>query len=232
MDTLLAVNALPAANTLPAVSTLLVVLDLAGTFVFALSGALAGVRHRLDLFGVLALAFVAGNAGGITRDVLLGATPPPAIADWRYIVVSFAAGLLTFRWQRLVARLRSPVLALDAAGLALFAVAGAQKALAFHLNPLAAALLGALTGVGGGMLRDVLVAEVPTVLTAEVYAVAALAGAAVVVAGGLLRLPAVPVAAAGAALCFGLRLGALRRGWDLPRARPPADADQRDPRER
>ena len=211
--------------------TFLVVLDLAGTFVFALSGAMAGVRHRLDLFGVLVLAFVAGNAGGITRDVLLGATPPPAIGDWHYIVVSLIAGLLTFRWQRLVARLKSPVLIFDAAGLALFAVTGAQKALAFHLNPLAAALLGALTGIGGGMVRDVLVTEVPTVLHADLYAVAALAGAAVVVIGDRLVLPSVVGVIAGAALCFGLRLTAIWRGWQLPVARQPAAAAERDPHE-
>jgi len=213
------------------VDTLLVVLDLAGTFVFALSGALAGVRHRFDLFGVLVLAFVAGNAGGITRDVLLGAVPPPAIGDWRYIVVSLIAGLLTFQWQRIVARLNSPVLVFDAAGLALFAVSGAQKALTFHLNPLAAALLGMLTGIGGGMVRDVLVAEVPTVLHADLYAVAALAGAAVVVLGDRLGVPSIVVVIAGAALCFGLRLTAIWRGWQLPVARPPAVAGARDPRE-
>ena len=211
--------------------TFLAVLDLAGTFVFALSGAMRRA-HRLDLLGVLVLAFVAGNVGGITRDVLLGAAPPPAIGDWRYIVVSFVAGLLTFRWHRRVARLRSPVLVFDAAGLALFAVAGAQKAVAFGLNPLAAVLLGALTGFGGGMVRDLLVAEVPAVLTSDLYAVAALAGAAVVVVGDLLRLPAAPVAVAGAALCLGLRLGAIRRGWNLPRPSPPMDAGARDPRER
>ena len=209
--------------------TLLVVLDLTGTFVFALSGAMAGVRHRLDLFGVLVLSFVAGNAGGITRDVLLGAVPPPAIGDWRYIVVSLVAGLLTFQWQRIVARLNSPVLIFDAAGLALFAVSGAQKALTFHLNPLAAALLGALTGIGGGMVRDVLVTEVPTVLHADLYAVAALAGAAVVVIGDRLGLPSAVVVIAGAALCFGLRLTAIWRGWQLPVARQPA-SDRRDAR--
>jgi len=211
------------------VDTLLVVLDLAGTFVFALSGALAGVRHRFDLFGVLVLAFVAGNAGGITRDVLLGAVPPPAIGDWRYIAVSLVAGLLTFHWQRVVARLNSPVLVFDAAGLALFAVSGAQKALAFHLNPLAAALLGMVTGIGGGMVRDVLTTEVPTVLHADLYAVAALAGATVVVLGDWLGVPSLVVTIAGAALCFGLRLTAIWRGWQLPVARPPA-SDHRDTR--
>jgi uncharacterized membrane protein YeiH len=147
-------------------SALVLALDLAGTFVFALSGAMAGVKHRLDLFGVLVLAFAAANTGGITRDVLIGAVPPGAISDWRYIVVSLLAGLMTFRWHPLISRLRSPVLVFDAAGLALFAVSGAQKALAYQLNPVAAVLMGMLTGIGGGMLRDVLVNEVPTVLRA------------------------------------------------------------------
>jgi uncharacterized membrane protein YeiH len=202
-------------------ATILVVLDLTGTFVFALSGAMAGVKHRLDLFGVLVLSFAAGNVGGITRDLLIGAVPPPAIADWRYIGVSILAGLVTFQWARIIDRLRGSVLILDAAGLALFAVSGALKALAVHLHPVAAVLLGALTGIGGGMVRDVLVAEVPAVLRGELYAVAALAGAAVVVVGRLLQLPSVAVTLAGAALCFGLRFMAIRRGWRLPIARRP-----------
>jgi uncharacterized membrane protein YeiH len=116
--------------------------------------------------------------------------------------------------------MRSPVLVLDAAGLALFAVVGTQKALAYRLNPVAAALLGMLTGIGGGMLRDALVAEIPTVLRGDLYAVAALAGAAVVVVGHVLQLSPTWVAIAGAAVCFGLRFMAIRRGWQLPIARP------------
>ncbi len=196
--------------------TLVLALDLIGTFVFALSGAMAGVRHRLDVFGVLVLSIAAGNAGGMTRDVLIGAVPPAAIADWRYIAVSLVAGLATFWAYRTVQRLQDALLIFDALGLAVFAVSGALKALAFGLNPLAAVLLGTLTGIGGGMLRDVLVQEVPTVLRAELYAVAALAGATVVVGGRMLDLPSAPLAIAGAALCFGLRLIALRRGWELP----------------
>jgi uncharacterized membrane protein YeiH len=203
----------------------LLVLDLAGTFVFALSGAVAGVKHRVDLFGVLVLSFAAGNAGGLTRDVLLGATPPPAISDWRYIGVSLAAGLITFFWFPVIDRLRSSVLVLDAAGLALFAVSGTLKALTAGLNPVAAMLLGVLTGVGGGMLRDVLVSEVPAVLRGELYASAALAGTAVVVVARLLHLPTPAGAITGAALCFVLRYLAIRRGWRLPVAerssRPP-----------
>jgi uncharacterized membrane protein YeiH len=199
----------------------LVGLDLAGTFVFALSGAMAGIRHRLDVFGVLVLSFAAGNVGGLTRDLLLGATPPPGISDWRYIGVSLAAGLVTFYRTPITERLRSPVLVLDAAGLALFAVSGTLKALDLGLNPVAAMLLGVLTGVGGGMLRDVLVSEVPAVLRGELYASAALAGAAVVVAGRLLGLPTPIGPVAGAGLCFVLRYLAIRRGWRLPVAAQP-----------
>lgn len=195
---------------------LLLTADLAGTFVFALSGATAATRRRLDLFGVLVLSFAASNAGGITRDLLIGAVPPAAIRDWRYLAVALCAGLITFWWAPLIERLRNPVRMFDAAGLALFAVAGAQKALAFGLNPLMAALLGMLTGIGGGMARDVLLADVPMVLRADLYAVAALAGATVVVVGALLELPSAATMFAGALCCFVLRMLAVRRGWQLP----------------
>ena len=203
------------------IAAVLLLLDLAGTFVFALSGAMTGVRNRLDLFGALVLAFAAGNAGGLTRDLLLGATPPPAVSDWRYIGVSLAAALVTFFRAAIIARLRSWVLILDAAGLALFAVSGTLKALAAGLNPVSAMLLGVLTGVGGGMLRDVLVSEVPAVLRGEVDASAALAGAATVVMGRLLGLPTPVGAVAGAVLCFVLRFLAIRRGWRWPVANHP-----------
>jgi uncharacterized membrane protein YeiH len=201
-------------------------IDLAGTFVFALSGATAGVKHRLDFFGVLVLSFAAGSAGGIARDVMIGAAPPVAISDWRYIAVSMLAGLITFYWYRIINRLSSPVLVFDAAGLALFAVSGASKALAFDVGPVGAMLLGILTGIGGGIVRDVLVSEIPTVLRTELYAVAALIGAAVVVIGAMLHVPSFVAALAGAALCFGLRFMAMRRGWQLPIARLPQQSDQ------
>src|SRR5690349_24186480 len=171
------------------VNTLLVIFDLGGTFVFALSGGMAGVKHRLDLFGVLVLASAARNSGGITRDVMIGAVPPAALRDWRYVAVSILAGLITFYWFPIINRLSSPVLVFDAAGLALFAVAGAGKALAFHAGPVAATLLGMLTGIGGGMVRDILVMEIPNVLRTELYAVAALIGAALMVLGRMLHLP-------------------------------------------
>src|SRR6516162_5243646 len=162
-------------------NTLLLVLDLVGTFVFAISGATAGVRRRLDMFGVLVLSFVAGNFGGITRDLMIGAVPPAAIGDWRYLAVSLLAGAVTFYRFHGIDRLSSVVLLFDAAGLALFAVSGTQKALALGLNPIMAALLGMLTGIGGGIVRDVLLAEIPIVLRSDLYAIAALAGAAIVV---------------------------------------------------
>ncbi|HEX2766687.1 MAG TPA: TRIC cation channel family protein [Candidatus Limnocylindria bacterium] len=198
---------------------LVLALDLVGTFVFALSGGMAGVRHRLDLFGVLVLSLAAGNAGGITRDLLIGDVPPGPIADWPYLTVSLLAGVLAFFGYRALLRLQNAVLVFDAAGLAVFAVSGGLKAFAFGLNPLAAVLLGTLTGIGGGMVRDLLVREVPIVLRAELYAVAALVGAAVAVGGEMLGLPAAPVAVAGAVVCFGLRIAAVWRGWDLPVSR-------------
>jgi uncharacterized membrane protein YeiH len=191
-------------------------LDLCGTFVFALSGGVAAVKNRLDIFGVLVLSFAAANSGGIARDAMIGATPVAALSDWRYVVVSLAAGLLTFYWYRFIDRLSGSVLIFDAAGLALFAVTGATKALAYHLGPVAAALLGMLTGIGGGMMRDILLSEVPVVLRADLYAVAALAGAAVVVMGPVLHVSSAAAMTVGALLCFGLRFMAIRYGWRLP----------------
>jgi len=198
--------------------TLWLTLDLAGTAVFAISGAAAGVKYRLDVFGASVLAFVAGNAGGMLRDVLLGATPPAALTGWHHLTASLLAALLTLWWHRRLERLRTPILLFDAAGLALFAVSGTQKALAFGLDPLVAALLGMLSGIGGGMLRDLLVNEIPIVLRADLYAVAALAGAAVVVAGHVLGVPPTVPSIGGAVLCFGIRLVSIRRGWSLPTA--------------
>jgi uncharacterized membrane protein YeiH len=199
-------------------SSLLLALDIAGTAVFAVSGAAIGVKYRLDMFGVCVLAFVTGNAGGVIRDVLIGAVPPAAFGGWRYIAISLAAALITFWWHPSLERLRTKILVFDAAGLGLFAAAGTQKALAFELDPVVAPLLGMLTGIGGGMLRDVLVTEIPTVLRADFYALAALAGASLVVAGHFLQLPPMMTTIGGALLCFGIRIVAIRRGWSLPTA--------------
>lgn len=200
---------------------LLLVLDLGGTFVFAISGGMAAVKYRLDIFGVLVLSFAAGNAGGITRDLLIGAVPPAAIADWKYLGVSVLAGLITFFWYPITDRFRTEVQLFDAVGLAFFAVSGAGKALVYGLNPVMAVLLGMLTGIGGGMLRDVLVKEIPIVLRADLYASAALVGAAVVVIGHVLHISPIAATIAGGVLCFALRFVAIRYGWRLPSARPP-----------
>ena len=182
---------------------LVLILDLIGTFVFALSGAMMGVRRQLDIFGILVLAFATASAGGILRDILIGAVPPAALSDWRYPTIWVAAGIAAFLWSPRIERLQYPVRMFDALGLAVFAVAGTEKALAAGLNPLMAAALGMLTGIGGGILRDILLAQVPLVLRADLYAVAALAGAVIVSLGSMLDLPSTMTAVTGAALCFG-----------------------------
>ena len=169
-----------AARTRP---TTLVVLDLVGIFVFAISGALVAVRKDLDVFGVLVLAGTTGLGGGFLRDVLIGATPPAALEDWRYLMVPVAAGLLTFCFHPALGRMERAVNVFDAFGLALFCVTGALKALDYGLGPLPAALMGMVTGIGGGMARDVLAGRVPAVFRGELYATPALAGAAIAVVG-------------------------------------------------
>ena len=194
----------------------LVTLDLVGIFVFAISGALVGVRKDLDVFGVLVLAGTTGLGGGFLRDVLIGATPPAALADWRYLLVPVVAGLVTFLFHGALGRMERQVSVFDAFGLSLFCVAGALKALDYGLGPLPAALMGMVTGIGGGMVRDVLAGRVPVVFRGELYAIPALAGAAVAVVGVRADLPLVAVAIAGASVCLVWRLLALWRGWQAP----------------
>jgi uncharacterized membrane protein YeiH len=198
---------------------LVMALDLIGTFVFAISGAMLGIRQGMDLFGILVLAFVTAVFGGILRDLLIGAIPPAAVGSWYYLALAVTAGLLAFWCHELLARLQQPVLFFDAAGLGIFAVAGTQKALDYGLNWPMAAVLGVISGIGGGMVRDVLAAQIPVVLRSDIYAVAALAGGLVVVAGSYLGLSSTFVTLAGAALCVFLRVMALYRGWKLPRVR-------------
>jgi uncharacterized membrane protein YeiH len=202
--------------------TLILVLNLAGTFVFGLSGGLAAVRAKLDLFGVVVLAAVVGLAGGITRDVLIG-TPPATFRDWRYLAAAAAAGLVCFFAGRALERAESSVMVFDALGLGLFAVTGATKALQFGLGPVQAILLGAITGVGGGMLRDVLLREVPTVLREGLYAIPALLGAGILVGGQQAgsTSPVFPVL--GAAACVVVRLFGLRYDVNVPT--PPSGPD-------
>lgn len=204
----------------------LLVLDLLGTFAFALNGALTAVRSvRVDVVGVVTLGIVTAVGGGIIRDILLGALPPATFVDWRYLAVAAAGGLIAFLFSRGLGRLSTPIDVLDAAGLGLFAITGALKALELGVGPAPAVILGVVTGVGGGTLRDVLIRQVPTVLSTGLYAIPALVGAALVVVGsvgGLDQALGAPVAIAGAAVCFTIRMVGLHFGLDAPR--PPGTA--------
>jgi uncharacterized membrane protein YeiH len=219
-DSCVTITTMPGAHE----STLVLVLDLAGTFAFGLSGGFAAVRARLDLYGVVVLAGVVGLVGGIIRDVLLGALPPATFSDWRYLVTVAAAGLVAFFAGPALERLHRPLNVFDAAGLSLFCVTGATKALEFHVGPAQAVLLGLITATGGGMLRDVLVREVPTVLRRELYVVPALIGAAIVVAAAELGHRGAAAAITAAMVCFLIRMAGLRFGIGLPT--PPSERDK------
>src|SRR5438270_5653805 len=191
--------------------TLLLVLNLVGTFVFGLSGGMAGVRKQLDLFGAVVLAVVVGIAGGTIRDLLIG-VPPQPFRDWRYLAVAGGAGLLTTLAHPAINRLERPIDVLDAAGLALFCVTGAAAALAHRLSVVDCVILGAITGIGGGMLRDILVREIPSVLRGGLYAIPALVGAAIVVIAYHAGDHTVTFPVVGAAACFLMRMAGLRYG--------------------
>jgi uncharacterized membrane protein YeiH len=204
--------------------TLLLVLNLAGTFVFGLSGGLAAVRARLDLFGIVVLAVAVGLAGGITRDLLIG-IPPATFRDWRYLAVAGGAGLVTFLASTSMGRFGRSITLLDAAGLSLFCVTGAATALQHRVGAVEAVILGAVTGIGGGMLRDVLLRQVPVVLREGLYAVPALAGAAVVVGASEAGAHGLAFPIVGAALCFVIRLAGIHWDVNVPAARShPNDA--------
>ena len=196
------------------------ILDLVGVFVFALSGGTCAVERRLDPFGVVFLAFVAASFGGILRDLLIGAVPPAAIASWHYFAISCLAAAACWFAYRAISRLSAPVAVFDAFGLGLFAVVGAGKALDAGISPPMAALLGMLTAIGGGIARDVLTATTPMVLRREIYAVAALAGAAIVSFGAFFGVSDAITAPIGAVVATGVRLAALARDWHLPKAEP------------
>jgi uncharacterized membrane protein YeiH len=191
--------------------------DLAGTFAFAISGATAARRCNLDLFGILAIAFITACGGGIARDLCIGAIPPAGLSDWRYLVTAIVAALLTIVAYRWVERLTYPVRLFDAMGLGLFAVYGAHKALLFGHNAEVAILLGMITAIGGGMARDVLLARVSVVLQKEIYALAAFVGAALTVIGGHYGWPAVWATWLPILACFALRFLSLHYHWNLPR---------------
>ena len=197
-------------------STLLLVLDIVGIAVFASSGALVGVEKKLDLFGVVFLAVGTGLGGGFMRDALLGATPAAALTDWRYITTPLVVGLLVFFVHPAVAKFARVLLLVDAAGLGLFAVAGARKAIDFGVGPVGACGVGMLTAIGGGIIRDVLVREIPTVLHREIYATAALAATLLVVIGDRLKFDDVVVSVLAVLLAFGVRVVSRWRQWSAP----------------
>lgn len=204
----------------------LLALDLLGTFAFALNGALTALRvARLDIVGIVTLGMITALGGGIIRDVLLDSLPPATFSDWRYLAVAAGGGLIAFVFGRYLDRLATPITVLDAAGLSLFAVTGAGKALQLGMGPAQAIIVGAITGVGGGTVRDVMVRQVPTVLRSDLYAIPALIGATVVVVATVLGVhgPAAPVGAAG--LCFAIRMIGVRYRLNAPR--PPAAPEPR-----
>ena len=202
--------------TTPGVDGFVVALDLAGVFAFAISGGIVAVRKTLDVFGVLVLAAITGLGGGTLRDLLIGAVPPASLQDWPYLVASVLAGLLAFRFHPTLSRMEKVVNVFDAAGLGLFCVTGALKALEFGVEPVGAALMGMLTAIGGGITRDVLAGRVPVVLRGELYATPCLAGAAATVALDALGAPLLLVTVPPALLCTGWRLLAMRHGWHAP----------------
>ncbi|MEJ7633481.1 trimeric intracellular cation channel family protein [Aeromicrobium sp.] len=195
--------------------TLLLVLDLAGIAVFASTGALVGVRKELDVFGVIVLALITGLGGGVLRDVLIGSVPPAALDDWRYLVVPTVTAVLVFAFHPAFGRMERQIMVLDAVGLALFCVTGAVKADEAGLGVLAASALGMLSGIGGGMMRDVAAGRVPVIFRGELYATPAFAGALIatlVHQEGLSQWWYV----LAFAVCLGWRLIALKRGWTAP----------------
>lgn len=208
---------------MPDSATALVVLDLLGIFVFAISGALVAVRKGFDVFGILVLAGTTGLGGGFLRDVLIDATPPAALADWRYLIVPVAAGLMTFAFHPTVGRLERVINVSDAFGLSLFCVTGALKAVEYGLGPVPAALMGMVTGIGGGMVRDLLAGRPPDVFSGNLYATPALAGAAIAVALDHWGQPFALVAAAGFGVCLVLRLLAIVLDIRAPKPRGPSN---------
>ena len=197
---------------------LFTVLDLAGTFAFATSGAVAARDRGLDWFGVVVIAFTVACGGGVLRDLCIGAVPPAGLTDWRYLAVAMAAALMAMAANTLVVRLAHPVILFDSIGLGLFAVTGAQKAMILGHNAEVAVLMGIVTAVGGGVMRDVLLNRVPVILQREIYALAALVGASIEVAGESLGWLSSGRTWIALAVCFALRYLSLRYQWNLPRA--------------
>jgi len=195
-------------------------LDLAGIAVFAASGALVAARKRLDIVGFVVIALITGFGGGTLRDLLLGRTPVFWLRTPELPAIAASVAVLVFFFRPQIAARFQALLWADAVGLSLYAVLGAETALLAGMPPWSAVLLGVVTACFGGVLRDVVCNEIPLLLRREIYALAALAGAAVFV---LLRVNGVwrdPALWSGLAVAFAIRAAAIARGWSLPVYRP------------
>jgi len=192
-------------------------LDVIGVFVFALSGGLVAVKKGFDIVGVLVLAGAAALGGGILRDLLIGSVPPVGITDWRLLSAAALGGLVTFIYQPGVERVSRFVRVLDAGGLAAFAVSGSLKAVTFGVAPIACVLVGVITAIGGGMIRDLLAGQVPEVLRRELYALPAALGAVIVVVAAELGALHDWVLWMAVALVFGVRIISVRLDLNAPR---------------
>lgn len=192
------------------------VIELIGLVAFAASGALAAVRARLDVFGVVVMGLTTALGGGIIRDVLLGIHPPTTLRSWPYLLTAAVTGIAVFFFHPQVARLRRAVLLADAVGLGVFVTAGTTTAMQHGVPAYTACLIGMTVGIGGGAIRDVLLREIPMVLRKEIYAVAALVGAVAVPVIAWLGLPDLWGTVIGSALVVAIRLIALWRHWNAP----------------
>ena len=197
---------------------LLYTLDLIGTAAFAASGAWAGIRREMDLFGVVVLGLVTAIGGGTLRDILLGAVPPFPLRDETYLYLSIVISLAIFVSHRHMQFFQQPLLVFDAIGLGTFVVIGTDKALSLGTGTLGAVLLGTITATAGGIIRDILSGRVPLILQHEIYASACLAGAILLVLLRQTGLPQWLSPLLAALTVISIRLLAIRRHWNLPKA--------------
>jgi len=198
------------------ISSLVVLLDLIGTFVFAVSGAQAAKESKLDIFGITMIAFITACGGGIIRDLCLDVTPPVGISYWPYLALTIFATILVIGFFSHIEKLKFPVLFFDAIGLSIFSVAGAQKSLLLGFNYEVAILLGMISAIGGGILRDIILKQIPAVLRKEIYGSAALVGAALFSIGHYFGLDSGLGTIIGVLTCFLIRYLSMKKKWDLP----------------
>ena len=214
-------------------SSLQLALDLSGTFVFGLNGALTAMEaENLDIVGVVVLAVITALGGGIIRDVLIGSLPPAAFRDWRYLAVGGGAGIAAFFARQVWLRLQHSITLFDAAGLALFCVTGTTTAFAAHLGPFQSVVLGTITGVGGGTVRDVVIRKVPTVLSSGLYAIPAACGATLTALALEFHFYGGAIAVVAAALCFSIRMAGVHFNLNVPISHPRTTPRAEPPKEK